>query len=122
MELKTSLVAKQYRLQQWAAQVQECQNRDLDLSVKEWCSQHELNTATYYYRLGQVRSACLKNIPEADLPQNIVPVPSRLINHNSQVTGTSGLELTIHHMRIHVTADTSPELLKMVLQVVADVK
>lgn len=29
----TSLVAKQYRLQQWAVQVRECQNRLADMTV-----------------------------------------------------------------------------------------
>lgn len=122
MDSKTSLVARQYRLQQWTTQIRECQNRDPELTVKEWCSQRELNVATYYYRLGQVRRTCLENIPETALSQSIVPVPSELMNQNSQAAGNSGLELTINQMCIHVTTDTSPELLKMVLQVAADVK
>lgn len=122
MDSKTSLVARQYRVQQWAAQIQECKSRSPELSVKEWCSQRNLNVATYYYHLSEVRKACLKKIPESTLSQDIVPVSSELMNQSSQVTNTSGLELTVNHMHIHVTESTSPELLRMVLQVAADVK
>ena len=49
MKSKTSLVARQYRLQQWADQIRECQSRFQDMIIKEWCSQHELTIANYYY-------------------------------------------------------------------------
>ncbi len=42
MNSTTSLVARQYRLQQWADQIRECQNRSAGVSIKEWCIQHEL--------------------------------------------------------------------------------
>ena len=51
MSSQTSLVAEQVRLRQWAAQIQECQNRPADMKVETWCSEHGITKANYYYRL-----------------------------------------------------------------------
>ena len=51
MSSQTSLVAKSCRLQQWAVQINECQNRPKTMTVDEWCDQHAITKATYYYRL-----------------------------------------------------------------------
>jgi len=114
----TSLVARQYRLREWADQICECNHRPGNLTVKEWCSQHQITVANYYYRLKQVRMACLKKLPEETTSQSIVPVPSELI---TSVSSTSScLEVMLNHVCLRVTQDTTPELLKMVLQVLAD--
>lgn len=118
MKSVTSSVARNYRLQEWAAQIRECQNRLPGTSVKEWCGQHDVTVANYYYRLREVRKACLQNIPEESSAQNIVPVPSNLITSNTN----SAIEITIGKIQITVSDATSPVLLKMVLQVAADVK
>lgn len=121
MNSKTSLVAKQYRLQQWADQIHECQNRSAGMSVNEWCRQHKLTVANYYYRLKKVRKACLDHISYA-VPQSIVPVPAKLIGGASQPVSISGLEVSVNNISIRVTKETTPELLRMVLQVAANVK
>lgn len=80
MESTTSLVARQYRLHEWAAQIAECNNRPSNLTVKEWCSQHHITVADYYYRLRQVRKACLENLPaESPTSQSVIPLPSELM-------------------------------------------
>lgn len=122
MNSTTSLVARQYRLQQWADQIRECQNRSTGMSVKEWCGQHEITVANYYYRLKEVRKSCLEHFSYDDIPQSIVPVPVELTSGDSQSVSASILEVSINNICIHVTNETSPELLKMVLQVGADVK
>lgn len=122
MNSTTSLVARQYRLQQWADQIRECQNRSTGMSVKEWCNQHELTAANYYYRLREVRKACLDHISYDAMAQSIVPVPVELMRGDSQPTSVSGLEVSINNVCIHVTNETTPGLLRMVLQVAADVK
>lgn len=122
MNRETSLVARKYRLQQWADQIRECQNRSSGISVKEWCSQHEINLANYYYRLREVRKACLDHISYDTISQSIVPVPAELMRDNSQPASVSGLEVSINNICIHVTNKTTPELLRMVLQVATDVK
>ena len=118
MESQTSLVARNYRLQEWAEQIRSCQNRDPNTSVKEWCGQHNLTVANYYYRLKEVRKACLQNIPEEAITQSIVPVSENLITSSTSAT----IEISVGYFQISVSDPTTPELLKMVLQVVADVK
>ncbi len=122
MNSTTSLVARQYRLQQWADQIRECQNRSTEMSISEWCGQHELTTANYYYRLKEVRKACLDHISYDAMPQRVVPVPVELMRTDSQPTSVFGLEVSVNNICIHVTNETTPELLRMVLQVAADVK
>lgn len=58
MKSVTSSVARNYRLQEWDTQIREFQNGLLRTSVKEWCEQHDLTVANYYYRLREVRKAC----------------------------------------------------------------
>lgn len=36
MKSQTSLIASQCRLQQWAKQIRDCQNRPADMQVSEW--------------------------------------------------------------------------------------
>lgn len=60
MNTQTSLVAEQIRLQQWADQIRDCQNRPSDMKVDAWCREHGITKANYYYRLRRVREACLK--------------------------------------------------------------
>lgn len=122
MNSTTSLVARQYRLKQWAEQIQDCQNRSPEVSIKDWCGQHEITVANYYYRLREVRKACLEHISQNPVSQSIVPVPSQLMQEEARSGPTSGLKVSVNNVCIHVTSETSPELLKMVLQVAADVK
>lgn len=66
MSSQTSLVAKQFRLQTWAAQIRDCQNRPEGMNVDEWCRQNNITKANYYYRLKRVRQACLDSIQESE--------------------------------------------------------
>lgn len=59
MNTQTSLVAEQIRLQTWADQIRDCQNRPSDMKVDAWCQEHGITKANYYYRLRRVREACL---------------------------------------------------------------
>ena len=65
MSSETTLVAVQYRLQEWAAQVRECQNRPAGMRVIDWCASHGITKANYYYRLRRVREACLESLAPA---------------------------------------------------------
>ncbi len=56
---KASLVAKQIRLQQWADDIRACNQRPEGTTVDDWCRQHGLRKATYYWRLRAVREACI---------------------------------------------------------------
>ena len=75
----TTTVARQYRLQEWASQIRECQRRPQNLTVKDWCVQHRITVANYYYRLRQVREACLEGMTSEVEPQSVVAVPAALM-------------------------------------------
>ncbi len=116
----TSLVAKQYRLQQWAVQVRECQNRLADMTVQEWCAAHGLTKADYYYRLRRVRETCL----EQSEVHEIVPLTPKAATYTADADSRTfsgkqdSLCITAVNFCIHATQDTSKELLSMVLGVI----
>ena len=76
MKFKISLVATQVRMQQWAEQIRNCQNRPEDMDVATWCSQNGITKANYYYRLRRVREACLTTIQESETSFVELPAPT----------------------------------------------
>ena len=130
MKSQTSLVARNCRLQEWAQMIQNCNNRPIGMSVDEWCQANSITKANYYYRMAQVRKACLDSFPEIAVEQKIVPVPLNLVpledassqEQSSQTSGDSFLELTSHGITLRVTEQTSSALLSKVLGVLAHVE
>ena len=59
MKSQTSLVAQQTRLNQWAEQIRECNNRPQGMTVDDWCLQNGIKRTNYYWRLRKVREALL---------------------------------------------------------------
>lgn len=57
MNSTTSMVATQYRLQEWTEQIKACQNRPDGMKIIDWCTQNDITKANYYYRLRKVREA-----------------------------------------------------------------
>ena len=95
MSSKTTLAAEQFRLQEWAAQIRDCQNRPDGMSVVEWCACNGLTKANYYYRLRRVRKACLEKITQGTAGQQIVPVASTLLKPEENCIGDPGAGLDI---------------------------
>ena len=96
------------------------------MSVDEWCEAHSITKANYYYRMTQVRKACLEAVPKEMIEQAIVPVPMELMSINehgsSETEADSFLELESNGITVRVTQQTSTELLSKVLGVIAHVK
>ncbi len=59
MKSQTSLVAQQTRLNQWAEQIRECNNRPQGMTIDDWCLENGITRANYYWRLRRVREALL---------------------------------------------------------------
>ena len=57
MSSETSVAAEQCRLQEWAAQIRDCQSRPAGMSIVSWCACHGITKANYYYRLRRVSIA-----------------------------------------------------------------
>lgn len=117
---KTSMVAADFRLQEWADQIKDCRNRPAGMSVVSWCACHGISKANYYYRLRRVREACLETVRSEIPVQQMVPVQPWLLQQQEQkdVGLQSGLDVSIKGFSIHVTKSTSMPLLSEVLKVV----
>lgn len=119
MSSETTMVAEQCRIQEWAAQIRDCQSRPAGMSIVSWCASHGITKANYYYRLRRVREACLKTIQEESSAQQIVPVQPGFLHQEPKDRSTqSGVDISIKGCFIHVTEDTSMQLLASVLEVV----
>lgn len=97
------------------------------MSVVEWCEAHSLTKANYYYRMTQVRKACLEAVPKEMAEQAVVPVPMNLMTIDEsdafeKSSENSFLELESNGITIRVTDQTSTELLLKILGVIAHVK
>lgn len=88
MSSQTSLVARQCRLQSWAMQIKDCQNRPEDMTVDEWCLQNNITKANYYYRMKCVRQACLDSM-ESTAAFVEVPVSESIPKESSAITSGS---------------------------------
>ncbi len=122
MSSETTVAAVQYRLQEWAAQIRECQNRPAGMRVIDWCASHGITKANYYYRLRRVREACLESLAPEALVQQIVPVNPGFLQQETQ-SGSGmqqGLSVSVNVFSIHVTESTPMPLLAAVLKVVRD--
>ena len=122
MSSEITAVAVQYRLQEWAAQIRECQNRPTGMSVADWCAGHGITKANYYYRLRRIREACPESLAPEALVRRIVPVnpgfPQRETQSGSGIQ--LGLSVSVNGFSIHVTESTPVPLLAAVLKVVRD--
>lgn len=64
MSSGTTVIAEQCRIQEWAAQIRDCQIRPIGMSVVSWCACHGITKTKYFYRPSRVRAACLEAIRE----------------------------------------------------------
>lgn len=120
MSSQTIIDATLFSLQEWAAQIRECQNRPAGMSVVEWCACNGITKTNCYYRLCCVRKACFVKIPHETTGQQIVPVEPLLLKKGEHACSYPGSELDIRikGCSIHVTEKTSMKLLAAVLEVV----
>ncbi len=122
MNSTTSIVATQYRLQEWAEQIRACQSRPDGMKIIDWCAQNDITKANYYYRLRKVREACLESMPREMLGASIIPVPAEIMNPKPDPITCEGLDISANGFSIHVTETTSLDLLATILQVIARAK
>ena len=127
MKSQTALVARNCRLNEWAKMVHDCKNRPAGMSVNEWCDLNSITKANYYYRMKQVRIACLDALPSEGSEHTVVPVPLERMKEEPAGIPTvsldnSYLELSVHGVTLRVTEDTSDTLLTKVLGVLVHVE
>ena len=83
--------------------IQDCQNRPIGVTVSEWCQEHSITTSNYYYRMAQVRKACLDSLSNEVVEQAIVPIPMNVISssHSSQKDAIPVLFESVNWMYFH---------------------
>ena len=119
MNTQTSLVAEQIRLQQWADQIRDCQNRPSDMKMDVWCREHGLTKANYYYRLRRVRESCLElcepstSFVELTAPADGVP------EKDAQMHFSVATVLHAGGITIDICSDASPEFLRNLMGAVS---
>ena len=87
MKTKTSIVAENVRLQQWAELIRESQNRPSDIKLNVWCEEHGITKANYYSRLRRVREACLLACETQGTFVELT-VPQRAVSSNTDMSAT----------------------------------
>ena len=109
MTSKESQIAAQVRLSQWAQEIQDCQNRPQNMTVDEWCEQHNIKKASYYWRLKKVRQALLEQmeVPEAGFVE--LSAPSAVSLPTVEVPEISKNSVSTAAV-LHVTEDISIEI------------
>lgn len=124
MKSKTTMMAAQYRLHEWAGQVKDCKNRPAGTSVSDWCASHGITKADYYYRLRRVREACLEGLPDEASVQQIIPVSPGLLQREEGDGGNAepGLDISTKGFRVRVTTSTPMPFLAAVLEVMRHVE
>lgn len=71
--MDTREVTKNYRLSKWTEIIREC--RSSGQTVLAWCTEHDINTKSYYYWLKRVRTAACETLPTIGTGNNpIVPI------------------------------------------------
>ena len=119
MKSQTSLVAQQTRLNQWAEQIKECNNRPHGMTVEEWCCVNGLTKATYYWRLRKVREALLT---VADSGPAFVelkePVPSVPESVNEENSSSVVAVIKKNSYSIEITSQASASFLQNLLEAI----
>lgn len=130
MKSRESMVAKQVRLKQWAKQVQSCNNRPSGMTVDEWCVQNNLTKANYYWRMKQVRIACLNAAEQSGYDFVELPVPVKpptelsVINPGTAIDGipSAAIIRTGSGLSIELSETASAEFIQKLLGALAYVK
>ncbi len=128
MKSKESQVAAQFRLNQWALEVQECMNRPKDMTVGEWCEQHNIKKANYYWRLKRVRQACLEQVEGSsanfiELPapvQQTMPSASALATAANDASSTAAVLHTACGISIEIKGNATAGFIKNLIGVLAN--
>ena len=59
------------------------------MSVGEWCEDHSITKANYYYRMTEVRKACLEQASIQMPEQSIVPITDTLLTKVQETKAVS---------------------------------
>lgn len=123
MNSQTSLVARQVRLNEWAEQVRDCQNRPQGMSVDTWCELNNIKKPNYYWRLRKVREACLELATSQEPSFVEVPITAEVNPVSIIPTQTPAAILRLsNNANLEITNEASTDFLERIIKVIAHVK
>ncbi|MFR7847236.1 MAG: hypothetical protein ACLU8S_06280 [Coprococcus phoceensis] len=110
--------------------IQDCQNRPIGVTVSEWCQEHSITTSNYYYRMAQVRKACLDSLSNEVVEQAISSDSDECYIFKSQFSKKMLFQNMMVHlskwmlmgMKIRIHENTSSSLIQKVLGAVVHVE
>ena len=114
--MDTKLATNTIRTQQWAAIIKD--RLDSGLNVTDYCKQFNLSKTQYYYWLRKIRS----HVIETEMLQLVEIKPTAPVKANNLSINSFSTEMTLSvgAVQLGINSSTSPELIKMVLGVIAD--
>ena len=115
--MNTQLVAKEVKLSQWNALVQDCLGSGL--KVKDWCEQNNINKDTYYYWLRKIREAAC-----ATMESKFVRIPDQYVAPSISIQSNFSTELTITvgSVTINVNSSTPQHLIETTVRALSNAK
>ena len=66
------------------------------MAITQWCSEHDIKPANYYYRRNEVRKACLESLPVESIQQQVVPISQELLGQKEVAPNVSGLDVSVN--------------------------
>jgi len=115
--MDTKLATNTIRSQQWAAIIND--RLQSGLKVAEYCELHHLSKTQHYYWLRKIR----EQVIETQMPQLVEiqpPVPITSEPNISETKFTPEMVIHLGDIQLDITGNTSPDLIKMVLGVIAN--
>lgn len=112
-------IKTEYNLKQWHLIIQDCRNSGM--KVYDWCKQNNVNRNSYYYWYKKVREAACEALVESNVsvPSSFASVPMNVMEPINDVY-QGALNISIGKAKIEVTENTSPDILRMVLEVLSN--
>jgi putative transposase len=113
--MNTQMIAKEYRLSQWAEIIKV--RNESGKSVKEFCEDSGINKHTYFYWQRKLREEACNKLIKSEEYTNSVPCGWVKLNPEKPQQTDNGISIEINGCHITVKRNTDLKLLKSVCEV-----
>ena len=113
--MDTKIVAKEYRLSQWAQTIQ--QRRESGQNIKDFCESTGISRNAYFYWQKKLREVACSELSEVNNSKSLVPRGWTCLTENEASTSANSLTIEVSGCNIAVNNGTDPGLLAKVCHV-----
>lgn len=112
-------ITHEMRLKNWTHVVEECNNRQQGVTVKQWLHDNDINEKVYYYWLRRVRQAAYDQM-KAEQTGELTVVPNNKVsyaeitltgNTNTRTLNTAVAVISAGNISIDISEQASEEFL-----------